>query len=89
MQQGPLYDLTRQWTQVIQAVRRQMPANPAGRYVPSGLTDEKGVSGRRFGPFFVIGLSDINGKPNQFYSRVCCKDVPVLIYGHHEILRYF
>ena len=41
------------------------------------------------GRFFVTEPTDIATKPSHFYCRICCKDVSVLTYGHHEILRHF
>ena len=41
------------------------------------------------GRFFVTGRTDVATKPNRFYCRICHKDVSVLTYGHHEILRHF
>ena len=41
------------------------------------------------GRFLVIGPSDAAKMPNHFYSRVCRKNVSVLIHQHHELLRLF
>ena len=39
--------------------------------------------------FFVTGTTDASGKPSHFYCRICRKDVSVMTYGGHEILRYY
>ena len=41
------------------------------------------------GRFFVTGPTDVATKPSHFHCRICRKDVSVLTYGHHEILRHF
>ena len=39
--------------------------------------------------FFVTGARDAAGKHSHFYCRICRKDVSVLTYGPHEVLRHF
>ena len=39
--------------------------------------------------FFVTRPSDAANLPSHFDSRVCRKNVSVLTYGHHEVLRHF
>ena len=41
------------------------------------------------GRFLVTGPTDVARKPSHFCCRICRKDVSVLTYGHHEILRHF
>ena len=36
----------------------------------------------------MTGPSDAANMPNQFYCRVCRKNVSVLTHGHHEVLRH-
>ena len=41
------------------------------------------------GRIFVTGLSDPANMPYHFYCRLRRKNVSVLTYGHHEVLRHF
>ena len=50
---------------------------------------KKVYAATELGRFFVTGPSDVANMPNQFYCRVCRKNVSVLTHGHHEVLRHF
>ena len=50
---------------------------------------KKVYAATELGRFFVTGPSDAANMPSHFYSRVCRKNVSVLIHGHHEVLRHF
>ena len=50
---------------------------------------KKVYAATELGKFFVTGPSDAANIPSHFYCRLCRKNVSVLTYGHHEVLRHF
>ena len=50
---------------------------------------KKVYAATELGRFFVTGPSDAASMPSLFYSRVCPKNVSVLLQGYHEVLRHF
>ena len=50
---------------------------------------KKVYAATKLGMFFVTTPSDAASMPSHFYCRVCRKNVSVLTYGHHEMLRHF
>ena len=50
---------------------------------------KKGYAVGELAQFFVTGPTDAANKLNEFYCRVCRKDVSVLTHGGYEIIRHF
>ena len=50
---------------------------------------KKVYAATELGRFFVTGPSDAANMPSHFYCQLCRKNVSVLTYGHHEVLRHF
>ena len=61
------------------------------RIIPSKKTFrvKKKYAATELGRFCVTGPSDAANMPSHFYSRVCRRNVFLLTYGHHEVLRHF
>ena len=67
----------------------QTPAKGAGKFCPKKISAWRRCTRQQLDKFVVTRPPVAATLPSHFYCRVCRKNVSVLTYGHHEVLRHF